>query len=145
MAIISTIRDAFKTRLETITGLRVPEVVPTTISPPPPPGATAVVTPGNPFVTFDSNFARGADDLRFNIRILVSNTTDRVAQDALDAYIDGSGTRSIKQVLEADPAGLNGAVQSLRVIGVTDYGLFTVGAVEYVSALFSVEVVAGGT
>lgn len=136
MASVSGIRDGLKTRLATIIGLRAHDTAPGQVQPP-----AAIVTPGT--IQFDSTMARGADDFTFVITLLVSAAVDRTAQDALDAYLAGSGAKSVKAAVEAD-VSLGGAAHFARVVGVNQYGLIEYGGVQYLGAEFLVQVTADG-
>ena len=105
----SQVRDALKTRLQTISGLRVYEVIPEPITPP-----CAVV--GQLDFTFDIDNARGLDQANVDIYVIVQRFSERAGQDKLDEYLAGTGATSIKTAKEADRT-LGGACQTLRVIG----------------------------
>lgn len=139
MASVSSIRDGLKTRLATISGLATYDVLPETFEVP-----AAVVRPGDPFVIFDQTMARGSDDIVFTVTIYVTRTDEIAAQDALDAYLAGSGSNSIKAAIEAD-ATLGGAAHFARVVMATDYGPASVGGQVFMSVSFSVAVTASGT
>jgi hypothetical protein len=70
----------------------------------------------------------------------VGKAWDRTARDDLGAYCDGSGVKSIKQVLEA---GVYTAMSSVRVSSAT-FEVVSVAAVEYLAAVFSVDVYGTG-
>lgn len=105
----SQVRDALKTRLQTIAGLRVYEVIPEPITPP-----CAVV--GQLDFTFDIDNARGLDQANVDIYVIVQRFSERAGQDKLDGYLAGTGSTSIKAAIEGDRT-LGGTCQTLRVIG----------------------------
>jgi hypothetical protein len=105
----SQVRDALKTRLQTISGLRVYEVIPEPITPP-----CAVV--GQLDFTFDIDNARGLDQANVDIYVIVQRFSERAGQDKLDGYLAGTGATSIKAAIEGDRT-LGGTCQTLRVIG----------------------------
>lgn len=105
----SQVRDALKTRLQTIAGLRVYEVIPEPITPP-----CAVV--GQLDFTFDIDNARGLDQANVDIYVIVQRFSERAGQDKLDGYLAGTGATSIKAAIEGDRT-LGGTCQTLRVIG----------------------------
>ena len=88
----SNVRDGLKTRLQTITGLRVYDLIPDTVTPP-----AAVV--GQLDFTFDINNARGLDQANCDVMVIVQRLSERVAQDKLDAFLAGSGAGSINASL----------------------------------------------
>jgi len=105
----SQVRDALKTRLQTISGLRVYEVIPEPVTPP-----CAIV--GQLDFTFDIDNARGLDQANVDIYVIVQRFSERAGQDKLDSYLAGSGATSIKAAIEGDRT-LGGTVSTLRVIG----------------------------
>lgn len=130
---IAEIRDALKGRLATIDGLRCHDTVPKQVVVP-----AAVVTPADPFITYD--VAMGAiHDLTFSVVLVVSDAWTRTAQDALDAYIDPTGAQSVYKAFEDDPT-LGGLVADVAVRSVGNYGAITWGDVQYLGCEFTVEV-----
>jgi hypothetical protein len=103
----SQVRDGLKTRLQTITGLRVYDLIPEPVTPP-----CAVV--GQLDLTFDIDNARGLDQANVDIYVIVQRFSERAGQDKLDAYLAGSGASSIKTAIEGDRT-LGGVVNTLRV------------------------------
>ena len=103
----SQVRDGLKTRLQTITGLRVYDLIPEPVTPP-----CAVV--GQLDLTFDIDNARGLDQANVDVYVIVQRFSERAGQDKLDAYLAGSGASSIKTAIEGDRT-LGGVVNTLRV------------------------------
>jgi len=103
----SQVRDGLKTRLQTITGLRVYDLIPEPVTPP-----CAVV--GQLDLTFDIDNARGLDQANVDVYVIVQRFSERAGQDKLDAYLAGSGSSSIKTAIEGDRT-LGGTVNTLRV------------------------------
>lgn len=125
MPTIGEIRDGIRTRLKTIQNLRVPDRVPDTIDP----DAAVVRYAGT---DFDSSMSRGSDDHTYIVQIFTSKASDR-GQDALYEYLDGSGSRSVKVAVEADPT-LGGLVDFAVVTEVREPGAAEPGGVEMYSA-----------
>jgi hypothetical protein len=103
----STVRDALKTNLQTIAGLRVYDLIPEIPTPP-----CAVV--GQLDFTFDIDNARGLDRAEVDVYVIVQRFSERAGQDKLDTFLQGTGATSIKTALEVDRT-LGGAVNTLRV------------------------------
>ena len=103
----SQVSDGLKTRLQTITGLRVYDLIPEPVTPP-----CAVV--GQLDLTFDIDNARGLDQANVDIYVIVQRFSERAGQDKLDADLAGSGSSSIKTAIEGDRT-LGGVVNTLRV------------------------------
>lgn len=122
-------------RLDTIAGLRVFAYPPDK----PPSAPAAVVTyPGT--LTFDGGYNRGMDRLDPTVVALVGKVDTRTARDRIAKYCAGSGVESFKQVLES---GEYTAFDTLRVTQV-EFDILTIGAVEYLSATFTLDVVGKG-
>lgn len=129
---VSGLRDALKTRLATIAGLRTHDTWPAQIHPP-----AAIVEP----LAGSFEQTLGSDDAlyRFQIVVAVQFGTHRTAQDALDEYLTPSGTRSIRAALEGDVT-LGGLAHSLSVTGWREYGTLEINGIEYLGAFVDVSV-----
>lgn len=119
MADVGAIREGIAANLGAIKDLQVSAWP---LSNPLPP--TAQVLAGR--TEFDKAFGRGLDQLVFRVQVLVAALADIGSAVNLDAYLAGSGPRSIKAAVEADKT-LGGACQSLRVTEIGDERLFTFG------------------
>ena len=134
MATLSELRTGLATRLATITGLRTSAQIPEQPNPP-----QAIVYPQR--ITYDGAFSRGHDEYLFTILVVVGRAGERSAQTALDAYCSGSGASSIKTAVEADST-LGGKAFDCRVTEMTGQGSLTVGDATYLTAEFTVQVIA---
>ena len=131
MTNINGVRDALKANLQTITGLRVYDLIPDVVVPP-----CAIV--GQLDFTFDIDNARGLDQASVDIFVLVQRFSERTGQDKLDLLLAGSGSGSIKTALESDRT-LGGLVDTLRVIS-ADSGTYTSGETSFLSYRYNVTV-----
>jgi len=104
----SQVRDGLKTRLQTISGLRVFDTIPENPQPP-----AAIV--GQLDMNFDIDNARGLDLATVEVYLLVQRMDVRSGQDKLDAYLAGTGAGSVKVAIEGDKT-LGGACSTLRVL-----------------------------
>lgn len=144
MASVTAIRNGIKDRLATISGLRAHAFVVGDVVPP-----AAIVIPGDPgrknamAIAYNATMGRGSDDFLFTILLLVANKVERTSQEALDAYLAGSGAQSIYAAIDGEDT-LGGVAHFTRVVGVRDYGLVSYGGQQYVGAEFMVEVTASG-
>jgi len=131
---VSAVRDACVTQLSTITGLRTYDLIPDSVNVP-----AAIV--GNLELTWDEAMGRGLDQATFEVLVITSRMSDRAAQDKLDVYLAGTGSSSIKTVLEAGtPTGtLNGTVSTIRVTRATPISI-SVASIEYLAYRYEVEV-----
>jgi hypothetical protein len=72
--------------------------------------------------SYDSTFGRGGDLLTATIEGLAGSTADRAAQEQIDAWLDTTGSTSVKEAIETErPAAvtLGGLVDSCRVVSHT--------------------------
>lgn len=129
---VATIRDGLKTALQTIPGLRAYDTVPGQVAVP-----AAVVTSGEPLVTYDLAMGDNADALNFVVLVLVQYATERPAQDGLDGYLNNTGPSSVKAAIEGN---LGGAAVDANVTTATGYGVYTYNNVDYLGVKFNVEV-----
>lgn len=120
---VSTVRDGIKTRLQTISGLRVYDVIPDKVTPP-----SAIV--GQLDFTFDIDNARGLDQASLDVYVIVQRLDARSGQNKLDEYLS-SGSKSIKSAIEGDRT-LGGAVNTLRVTS-AEAGTYIEGEVTFLS------------
>ena len=131
MTNINGIRDALKANLQTITNLRVYDLIPDVIVPP-----CAVV--GQLDFTFDIDNARGLDQASVDIFVIVQRISERSGQDKLDLLLAGSGNGSIKTAIESDRT-LGGLVDTLRVIS-ADSGTYTSGEQSFLSYRYNLTI-----
>jgi len=121
---ISGVREAIGNNLQTITGMRVYDIIPDVVVPP-----CAIV--GQLDFTFDIDNARGLDQASVDIYVLVQRFSERTAQDKLDTLLAGTGPKSIKTALESDRT-LGGLVDTLRVVS-ADSGTYQSGDQTFLS------------
>lgn len=94
---------------------------------------------------FGKTFGRGFDGYGFDVIVLVSRSDDVLAQGALDDYVNGFGSKSIRQAVW-NARGLGLTEVEATVTGMSDYGAtFEVGGVDYVGARLAVDVLTSGT
>jgi hypothetical protein len=131
---IAAVMDGLGVRLSTISGLRTYDYPADAVAVP----AAVVLFPET--LTYDDTMARGADRASFQVIVLVGKVSDRSARDSLALYMNGTGDKSVKTVVEADRT-LGAAADTARVTEAT-VETFAVGAVEYLGARFNIDVVA---
>lgn len=133
---LAAVMDAIATQLDTIAGLRVHPHPPDSIHPP-----AAVVTYPDSY-DFDQTYARGADRLELPVVVLVGKVSERSARDTLAAYVNGSGAKSIKAVVES---GTYTAFDTVRVTGAS-FDVIGVGSPEtqYLAATFVLDITGSG-
>ncbi|HEV2778691.1 MAG TPA: hypothetical protein VGX25_04750 [Actinophytocola sp.] len=121
---------------DTIAGLNCFAYAPDAVPPP-------AFFPFDVDIDFDKAFARGMDALIVRCRLLVSHADDRSGQKALKEYLAGSGSKSIKQALEADRT-LGGACHDIHVQRATGYGLYEHALNQFFGAEFTALVIGSG-
>jgi hypothetical protein len=85
-------------------------------------------------------YGRGSDRMRLQVEVLVGKVSDRAARKVLAAYCDGTGSSSIKAVIEA---GTYTAFSAVRVEECT-FGVVSVAAVDYLGAVFTLDIAGTG-
>lgn len=121
-------------RLDTIDGLRVFRYPPDDVTPP----AAVVAFPET--YTYDETFGRGMDRMTVPVTVVVSRADDRAAAENLAAYLNGSGPKSIKQVIEADDPT---SFDTSRVVD-AEVTAFRLGDVDYIAAIFNLDIAGTG-
>lgn len=139
MATITAIRDALKTTIEAnISGLRVFATMPDVTE-----GHSLLVEPVE--ASFSKAFQRGTDEWTFNMYVMVPWVETRKAQDNLDPYVSGSGTKSVRQVIFNNNT-LGGVVDDAFVKGMRGYGgHFQIAKIAHVGAILDLTVITSGT
>jgi hypothetical protein len=120
-------------RLDTIAGLRVYAHPVDKIEPP-----TALVS--LPVINFDETYGRGTDRWTMPVILAVGKVVDRAARNNLAPFMKGSGTSSIKQVLETF-APVN--FDSLRVQSATP-DVITWSGIDYLTYAFTLDIIGNG-
>jgi hypothetical protein len=139
MATLSAIRDGLKATVEAnVSGIRGYDTVPEAVNLP-----AFVIQPVDG--DFTGAFARGMDEWKFDLYVLVSMADSRRAQDQLDSYVTGSGSASIREALFNNSSlGLSGV--EAFVSGVRGYGgSFDAASIQHVGAILRVCVYTPGT
>tara|TARA_Y100000004_G_scaffold116642_1_gene131127 strand:- start:469 stop:879 length:411 start_codon:yes stop_codon:yes gene_type:complete len=90
---------------------------------------------------YDFSMARGSDKFIIPVRLFVSNIDGQDSQETLDAFLNSSGSSSMKVAIESDKT-LGGIASTLRVVEARDYGAFELNNVELLGVEFLVEVIA---
>jgi hypothetical protein len=130
------IADELTARLDTIAGLRCFGYPPPTVVPP----AAIVSYPGS--ITFDETYGRGMDRIPdWPVLIVQGKATDRTARERIYDFAAATGPKSIKAILEA---GEYASLDTIRVMS-CEFDVVTIGGVDYISALFTLDIAGQGT
>jgi len=132
---LANVMDEIAGRLSTIEGLRVFAWPVGTLTPP----GAVVGYPADG--QYDETYGRGADSMTIPVVIVVGRVSERASRDLLAAYVDGSGARSIKTVLET---GTYTTFDTIRVQW-PDFDVYTVAGTDYLSVVFDVSVFGKGS
>ena len=89
-------------------------------------------------IDFDLTFQDGADECTIPLYLVAGKVSERTARDVLAGYI--SGAKAVKAAIEADTT-LGAAAHSVRVTSMRILSV-TVSQLDYLAALFDVEVIA---
>lgn len=131
---INDVMDQVAAQLGTIPGLRAygyPNVEP---RPP-----TAIVSFPLEYV-FDRTYGRGSDTMVLPVIVVVGRADERTAQDLLADYMEGSGARSVKYVVEN---GVYTAFDAVRVMK-CEVDVYTFGGADYLCAEFHLDIGGSG-
>jgi len=129
MAGLTQIRDAIAKNLTSIVGLRVSSFMPDNPNVP-----MAVVIPQG--IEYHKAFKNGFSTYNFTVAVFVARVSERVGQNALDAYCASSGSSSIKSAIESDRT-LSGLCFDLMVSDMSNYGSVIIGDNTYLTAEFT--------
>lgn len=132
---LDDVMDELATRIDTVAGLRVFAWPPGTATPP----AAIVGYPTN--YTYDETYKRGMDRMNLPVVVLVGRPTDRSTRDAISQYVAGSGSASLKAVIES---GTYTAFHTVRVVSV-DFDVYQLGGVDYLAGIFDLDIAGSGS
>lgn len=128
--------DEIGDALDTITGLRVFRYPSDDLHPP----AAVVGFPDE--VVFDETYGRGMDTATIPVFVVVGRVSDRKSAEKLLAYWAGSGTSSVKAVV--DGASYT-AADVVRVARAQPTDAFTMAGTTYIAVQFTLEVAGQGS
>ena len=129
---IGEVMRGLATAAATLTGVTTYDFFPFSITEP----AFVITNVERPF---DESYNRGLDRLQVTCGLLVSKTNDAESARSLYAYLAGSGPRSVKEALEADPT-LDGACNDLNVTVGRVPRIIPIGTTEYFGAEFTIDI-----
>lgn len=134
---LETIAAEIQTALGAITGLRTPPWGVESVEPP----AAIVALPER--IDYDVTYHRGSDQIPdLPLVILVGAPEERASRKTLSAYADGTGPRSVKQVLEAYSWS---SCDQVTVTSVEFAQDATFGGVPLLAAIFHLDIIGGGS
>lgn len=133
--ILADVMEEIAVRLDTITGLRVYGY------PPDKPEIPAGIISYPETIDFDYTYQRGADQMTLPVVVVLGKVVDRATRAVVSDYASGSGTKSIKAVLES------GTYTKFKDLDVTqaEFDVVTYNSVDYLAILFTVVITGSGT
>ncbi len=132
---VDAVMTELATAVDTIAGLRVLDHPVENINPP----MAVVAYPDS--IDFDATYGRGMDRMSASVFVVVGNAYARTSKPALTAYMNGSGASSVKAAVESYAAS---EWHTARVVA-AETDVFTMGTIDYISAIFEVDIVGSGT
>lgn len=132
---LGAVMQAVADRIDTISGLRVYAYPADNIAAP-----AAVVTYPETYL-FDETYGRGMDRMDLRVVVLVGKVSDRATRGNVAGYVAGSGSSSVKAVVES---GTYTAFDSCRVRDV-EFDLVAMAGVEYLAATFTIDIAGEGS
>jgi hypothetical protein len=127
---LATVMDQIGDRLDTIADLNVFRYPPDRIEPP------AVIIGYPEEYGFDEAFARGLDRLSLPVRVVEGKVSVRATRDRLAAYVNGTGARSFKQVIES---GTYSAFSTVRGTG-WSFDVVAIAGTDYQAATLTLDI-----
>lgn len=132
---LADVMDDIAEALRTIDDLNVFEWPPGTATPP-----AAIV--GYPTTyTYDATYGRGMDTLNLPVVLILGRATAQSTRDQIAQYVNGSGAKSVKAVLESSPYS---AFHTLRVMNV-EFDTYELSGVPYAAAIFDIDIAGSGS
>ncbi|MFC0628544.1 hypothetical protein [Kribbella deserti] len=132
---VGAVMQAVADRIDTIDNLRVYAYPPDTVNPP----AAVVSYPAE--YEFDATYGRGMDRISdLPVVVLIGKVSDRTSRDKVAQYVNGTGTASLKAVIES---GTYTAFDTVRVASVS-FDIIAVAGVEYLGATFILDIAGQG-
>lgn len=92
---------------------------------------------------YDITAGNGGSRMNPAVVVLVGNVYKKTTRQTIGAYASPSGPRSIKATLESKGAGEYESFDDIRVTGVT-YDVVQIGAIEYLAATFTCDIIGAG-
>jgi len=129
MASLSELREGIAKNLTSIVGLRVSSYMPDNPNAP-----MAVVIPQG--IEYHKAFRNGFNTYNFSVAVFVARVSERIGQNALDAYCASTGSSSIKSAIESNRT-LSGLCFDLVVSDMSNYGSVIIGDNTYLTAEFT--------
>jgi hypothetical protein len=93
---------------------------------------------------YDLTYGRGSDEFTLPIVVLVGKADARTARKALTQYLDGSGPKSLKSIVDSTNANTYTACDTVKIQRAQDIGPYMVGRVIYLGATLTTRITGPG-
>jgi hypothetical protein len=130
LANIAELRAGIANNLKSITGIRVTDTIPDQINPP-----QAIL--GLDSVDYNKAMHNGLTTYSFTLTVIVARQSERNGQAKLDAFVQSTGSNSVKLAIESDRT-LGGKAYDCFCPQMTSYGVVSIGDVNYMSGEFKI-------
>lgn len=128
--------DELGTALSSVDGLRVFPYSADRVTPP------AAIVGWPDVIDYDTTFGRGSDSMVLPVWVVVGKVDARSSRNTLAAYLDGSGSSSVKAAVDG---GTYTACDSATVTGVPNgVESVSIAGTEYLAAIFNVSITGKG-
>jgi hypothetical protein len=131
--IIADVQAEMATKLGEIEDLRVMDYEASVVHPP-----TALISLPDK-ITYDANYARGADDMVINVLILVSKVDAKNSTTLIRRYADGAGARSVKAALDDSDTNTYESCAMVTVVS-AEFGVWSFADIRYRGVEFTVDI-----
>ena len=91
-------------------------------------------------IRFDETYGRGMDRMTGEIVVAVGRPTERQTRDRITRYVEGAGPESVKALVDGNDYT---SCDDVRVTSAV-FDVYTIGGVEYLCAVFSVDIAGKG-
>jgi hypothetical protein len=93
---------------------------------------------------YDQTYGRGSDEFTLPIIVLVGKSDARTARTHLGLYINGSGPKSLKAIVDSSKTNTYVTCDTVRVRQATDIGAYVAGAITYLGATLNTRITGRG-
>jgi hypothetical protein len=94
---------------------------------------------------YDLTYGRGSDEYTQPLIVLVGKSDARTARKQLGLYLNGSGAKSLKSIVDSSKTNTYTSCDTVRIQRADDIGAYTVGAVTYLGATLHARITGPGS
>jgi hypothetical protein len=93
---------------------------------------------------YDKTYGRGSDEFTLPIVVLVGKADARSARTSLGLYLNGSGPKSLKSIVDSSRTNTYTSCDTVRVQQVSDIGPYVAGSISYLGATLDTRITGKG-